>query len=154
MNIPLVRLGLQRVLVRFVVPGQPAGKARARFHSKPTKKGKFAYTPKKTKKEQEAVEIMARRAMAHARRQPVTGPIAVSIQAGYRIPPSWPKKRRELALDQLIYPTVKPDIDNIEKLVLDALKGVAWSDDVCVVDIHTVKFYSPDPHVMIEVREP
>lgn len=37
--------------------------------------------------------------------------------------------------------TVKPDRDNCEKLLLDALKGVAWEDDCQVCDGSPQKFY-------------
>lgn len=36
----------------------------------------------------------------------------------------------------------KPDVDNLEKGVLDALKGVAWHDDSYVVKTTTEKFYT------------
>ena len=35
--------------------------------------------------------------------------------------------------------TVKPDLDNVCKLVLDALNGVAWADDAQVVSIYANK---------------
>ena len=35
--------------------------------------------------------------------------------------------------------TVKPDLDNVCKLVLDALNGVAWADDAQVVSIFANK---------------
>ena len=35
--------------------------------------------------------------------------------------------------------TQKPDADNVAKLVLDALNGVAWEDDQQVNDLHIVK---------------
>nr|DAJ52248.1 MAG TPA: Endodeoxyribonuclease RusA [Caudoviricetes sp.] len=35
--------------------------------------------------------------------------------------------------------TYKPDADNVAKLVMDALTGVAWADDSQVVDLHVRK---------------
>lgn len=35
--------------------------------------------------------------------------------------------------------TYKPDADNVGKLVMDALVGVAWADDSQVVDLHVRK---------------
>ena len=32
-------------------------------------------------------------------------------------------------LEHRIRPTVKPDLDNVAKLIYDALNGVAWYDD-------------------------
>lgn len=35
--------------------------------------------------------------------------------------------------------TLKPDIDNVVKLVMDGLNGAAWVDDSQVIDIHACK---------------
>lgn len=37
-------------------------------------------------------------------------------------------------LEHRIRPTVKPDLDNVAKLIYDALNGVAWYDDNAIVD--------------------
>jgi Holliday junction resolvase RusA-like endonuclease len=53
--------------------------------------------------------------------------------------------------------TKKPDIDNLEKSVLDALtKAGAWKDDSCVASIHSVKRYArfgekPGVHIALEI---
>lgn len=38
----------------------------------------------------------------------------------------------------------KPDIDNIQKAVLDGLNGVAYDDDSQVVDVHCRKVYTDE----------
>jgi crossover junction endodeoxyribonuclease RusA len=40
------------------------------------------------------------------------------------------------------YPTGKPDRDNLDKLVLDALTGAAFADDAAVVDGRIAKRYA------------
>ncbi len=49
-------------------------------------------------------------------------------------------------------PCVKPDLDNLVKLVLDALNGVAWTDDSQVVELHTSKVYG-QPGIILEIEE-
>lgn len=45
------------------------------------------------------------------------------------------------------------DLDNLSKAILDALNGVAWKDDSCVMDLHLRKTASSDnPGVSIEIR--
>ena len=49
----------------------------------------------------------------------------------------------------------KPDVDNLAKAVLDALKGAAWNDDTQVVDLRAVKVYcrvGENPTTRILVR--
>jgi Holliday junction resolvase RusA-like endonuclease len=48
----------------------------------------------------------------------------------------------------------KPDIDNIEKIVLDALNGVAYADDANVVSVRAIKGrYESTPRLIVRVRE-
>ncbi len=52
-----------------------------------------------------------------------------------------------------MYPTVKPDLDNYVKAVMDALKGV-WGDDCQVIRIRTSKQYSVNgAGALIQIQE-
>ncbi|WP_050670494.1 RusA family crossover junction endodeoxyribonuclease [Luteipulveratus halotolerans] len=42
-------------------------------------------------------------------------------------------------------PAVKPDVDKLERAILDALTGVVYVDDGRVVDTHVSKIYAPEP---------
>ena len=59
------------------------------------------------------------------------------------------KKQKALMLDGLIRPTVKPDLDNFAKLVLDSLNGYAYHDDAQVVVFKEpfCKFYAEKPFI-------
>ena len=76
----------------------------------------------------------------------------VDIVAYYPIPQRYTKAERADALTGTTQPTAKPDIDNVAKIVLDALNGVAWTDDKCVVDLHVAKYYAAAPGVQITIR--
>ena len=41
-------------------------------------------------------------------------------------------------------PTKKPDADNIGKVVLDALNGIAYEDDKQVIELRVSKQYSEE----------
>lgn len=43
----------------------------------------------------------------------------------------------------------KPDVDNLAKLVMDALNGVVLEDDRYIVDLHCVSLYWSRPGVYI-----
>jgi len=51
-----------------------------------------------------------------------------------------------------IYHTKKPDIDNLSKLVMDALTGVIWTDDSIVCKGFTEKVYARKPRVEVKIK--
>ena len=116
-----------------IVQGTPCGKGRPRF----TKTG-HTYTPGKTADYENKIASEAKWRMLGL--EPIRLPVAIEINAFFEIPASWSKKRTAEALDM---PHVsKPDMDNIVKLVLDALNGIVYRDDSQVYSITASKFYS------------
>ena len=87
------------------------------------------------------------------------GCIAFSLKAFYPVPKQKDKKyvnrqQRELMLENKLLPDQKPDGDNIEKIILDALTGVAYEDDKQVVCcMGWSKRYSKDPGVLVTIEE-
>lgn len=78
------------------------------------------------------------------------GPVEVEIHTYRKIPKSRPKK---VVRERDVF---KPDFDNIEKGVLDALNGVAFTDDRFVVMARTVKHdrtRRKDELLVVTVRE-
>lgn len=131
------------MIYSFVVPGKPQGKARPRFDSR----RKVTYTPQKTKDYEELVRssfIMSCKGGA-----PLEGALRARIIAFFSIPKSATKSVQKAMVDGEIYPTLKPDLDNIIKSVLDALNGYAYKDDAAIVDVSAVKMYSNFPKVLV-----
>lgn len=58
-----------------------------------------------------------------------------------------------LKLSAPIKHTKKPDIDNLRKLVMDALTGVFWQDDSLVCQGTTIKQYSDRPRTIIKIKK-
>ena len=56
-------------------------------------------------------------------------------------------------LNNEIYPTTKPDTDNIAKSILDSLNGIAYLDDKQVVDLRVRKQYAEVPGVSVWISE-
>ncbi len=50
-------------------------------------------------------------------------------------------------------PAVKPDLDKLTRLVLDALTGIVWRDDGQVCSLTAHKQYADAPGVMVTVEE-
>lgn len=104
--------------VRFTVPGAPKGKARARtVRSK--KGGTFSYTPEGTMLYENLIKCCYRQESNNIIFNDGQ-PLKVTIIAYYPIVKSTSKKKKQQMLDDLMFPTKKPDIDNIAKSILDA----------------------------------
>ena len=63
------------------------------------------------------------------------------------------KSNREKVYHGKLRPTKKPDLDNIAKIVLDSLNGLAYKDDSQVVSLRIDKFYAEKPLVKVELYE-
>lgn len=117
------------LVASFTVEGEPVSKSRARF----TKRGSktFAYTPEKTKAGEERV--------AWTYRSSVKG-VPTDPEVAYRVEAHFFNGTRQ-----------RRDIDNMVKLILDGLNGVAWIDDNQVTQIEARKSYVAKADARTEV---
>ena len=129
----------------FNIPGKVQAKQRPRFN------GKYAYTPDRTANYENWVKICYLE--KYRNEKPLVAPLRIKIIAFYEIPKSTSKKRRQQMLDNKIYPTVKPDTDNIAKSILDSLNGVAYLDDKQVVSLTVEKKYEEEASVSVWISE-
>ncbi len=123
------------------------GKARPRMN---TYTGK-PYTPTKTKN----YEYLVRQSFAfkYPHFKPIEGPVEIKIIACFEIPKSTSKKMHEEMIQGRVTPTKKPDIDNISKIILDALNKFAYKDDTQIVYMTVIKKYAETPKVLVEIKE-
>lgn len=129
--------------MKFVIMGEVTGKARPRV----TKWG--VYNTEKTVLYENLVKL----SYQQQSRWYSENALEVVINAFYSIPKSVSKKNRELMLRGNLRPCKKPDIDNVVKIILDALNGIAYKDDTQVVDLYVRKKYSDQPRVEIVISE-
>lgn len=114
----------------FFVEGKPTGKGRHRVATRGDKA--IQYTPKET----EYAESEVLRHWEDAGRVKLDGPIKLVVNILHKRPNGhW--KRDGLSKEGLRHPipTTKPDLDNVVKLVMDALNEHGWNDDKQVVDV-------------------
>lgn len=118
-----------KVVARFTVEGEPKSKARPRFSSRGGKV--HAYTPQATKNAEQMVAWKFREAARgwEAPKDQTFG-VAAKFFNGTR-------QRR--------------DVDNMIKLVCDALNGVAWDDDNQVNEVSGRKVHDPNGDPRTEV---
>lgn len=87
---------------------------------------------------------------AHGDKPKMEGPIEIQITAYFPIPKAKQTiKWMERMLRGTFLPLVKPDVDNISKLILDALNLYAYDDDKQVTDLHIQKRYGVIPRVEV-----
>jgi Holliday junction resolvase RusA-like endonuclease len=117
----------------------PKGKGRHR-----TTKGGHSYPDPKTVKSEQLIQLYVGQEWRLAL---LDEPLQVHIVSYFERPKSKPKR--------FVYPTGKPDWDNIGKLVCDALNGILWRDDSVIVDGSCCKRYCdiehPSPGISIVV---
>ena len=95
--------------------------------------------------------MLATQAMKETGFEMIDGPCAVLINAFFEVPKSKSKRFREAALKGAERPTKKPDADNIVKAIQDALNGLTYKDDACIVELACNKYYGEIPQVEVFV---
>lgn len=134
--------------VKLVIPGDPQGKGRPRY-SKATRR---MYTPAETVAYEKLIQALYYQAYS-CEAFPKGEPLEMLITAFCPAPQSDSLKIRAMKLCGKIGATVKPDWDNIGKIVSDALNKVAYYDDNQIVDARVRKFYSDRPRVEITIMK-
>jgi Holliday junction resolvase RusA-like endonuclease len=84
---------------------------------------------------------------------PLQGPLDCSITFVLPRPQSMVWKTRDMPRARH---AKKPDRDNLDKAVMDALKGIAWIDDAQVCDGRIQKWIAAgdeQPHAVITIRQ-
>ena len=132
--------------LRFEVPGEPRGKGRPRFN----RNTGSAYTDSETRAYEDKIVAYYRKSFKGFR-WPDSTFISVVVTAHYPIPKRATKAAVAAMQAKTLLPSRKPDIDNVLKVVLDALNGVAYKDDSRVVSVAAKKVYSFEPKLEIEM---
>ena len=131
--------------IDVVIP--PVGKGRPRF----TRSG-HTYTPKKTKDAEREIADMWKAGYPNVRFEKGV-PLMLCVKACFPIPPSWGKQKVIAAMKGELWPTKRPDGDNVLKLVADALNGVAYEDDSQIVYMTIKKEYASRGFLRIRIEE-
>ena len=119
----------------------PIPKGRPRFY------GGHAVTPEKTRK----YEKLIRDSWEHGI---VEGEyLTIAMVFTMPIPQSYSKKKRLMLLSSKFNYTSKPDTDNIAKIVLDSLNGLAFKDDAQITRLEVIKSYGEQAKVIVELEE-
>ena len=124
----------------FKIEGKIKSKDRPRFNYWT----KNVYTPNNTKNYEKKI----RNKIKGTR---LNGAISIELECHFCLPKSTSKKKRAELLGK---PCLKiPDIDNIEKIYLDAFNKVLYDDDKQVYKISAVKVWDNEEYVIVSINE-
>lgn len=115
----------------FTVPGRPRAWKRTSGTAINPRTGKLMRL--NDPKAEAEKKVIAQLARLHWRGDPVCGPVALGVEAVFRIPQSWPKELKAEAMAGRVPVVADPDLDRLVNLVMDALTGIAYWDDNQVV---------------------
>ena len=119
------------------IPGKPQGKQRPR-------KGRYGniYTPNETVLYERLVKMCFEQAKP-SNFKPYEGAVVVEIAAFFF-------KAKSNKMKHCI---LKPDVDNITKIILDGLNGTAYNDDKQVQALVVRKFWGVPDKVIVSIEE-
>lgn len=79
-------------------------------------------------------------------------PFKAKITAIFKPADSLSKKKKEELIRKVDY-THKPDADNVAKIILDSLNGLAYKDDSQVTALLVFKDYGEENKIIVELEE-
>lgn len=129
--------------IKFKLETEPVAKSRPRLGDN------RVYTPSKTRRFENTVAVEYQKRFSGIT---FKGPVKLTVFLGYEPPKSLSKKKRQQLIGKLR--DKKPDIDNLEKSIMDGLqKGGAYKDDGQVAIAYSVKYYAESYSIVIELEE-
>ena len=131
----------------LTVPGEPMGKQRPRRASNI----RGTYTPQKTLNYETLIKELF--IIKYPDFKPIEGAVEISIGIYLTIPKSKSKKKQEEMAMDTIKALKNPDVDNVLKIVMDALEGLAYRNDNQVVTAHPTKRWSNTPRIDIKIQD-
>jgi len=134
-------------VLTFEIPGDVQAQQRPKFSR--FGKGVSVRDPKESKDYKSFVRLVASQVAPETL---ITEEIRLSIDVYRKIPKSYSKKKHQQAVDGVLRPTTKPDIDNLAKGIKDGLSKVIWHDDSQVTELVARKWYSDNPRAEVTIE--
>lgn len=116
-------------------------KGRPRFRMLPGRNYPMVYTDTVTATYETAIKMLTK-SQLNKYFVPFDGAISVSINIEITRPKSVTRD----------YPSVKPDLDNYAKAILDSLNGIIWHDDAQICSLQITKSYNLKPTITVEIE--
>ena len=123
----------------YIIPGKPIALKRPRFGAK------RVYDPQKNQKIEDGWILKSQH-----KGEPFHGKLHLDVTFYFKIPKARTKKLQKQIND---YCHFRPDIDNLQKYVLDAGNGIIWLDDALISSVYCRKLYGEEEKTVIKVKE-
>lgn len=127
----------------FSIPLKPKAKDRPRH------RGNVSYTPKATRDYEEQVRYYYDRDVGNP---PTDKPVMLTLCFNFAQPKGGSVRNKRTVIGTCPYSS-RPDLDNVEKAIQDALNGVAFKDDSQIVAKVSLKRYWFDSSITIIIEE-
>lgn len=88
---------------------------------------------------------------ANNRAFPLNMPISMEMVVYIEYPKRLSKKKQKMFECGEVSPTRRPDVDNYAKLVMDAMQGLAYSDDSHICRLVVTKEYAAEPSTVVRI---
>lgn len=150
---------MKKIILEFSFPGKPESYARERKG-----RGKHFYNPKN--EEMQKLKVFCAKATPKEKRKLLLelfkdkeSEFSVELELKFflPIPKNDSKTIKENKISGKIRPTIRPDLDNYVKFVMDSMHDVLYDDDKRVVKVTSEKIFSEEPRseirAIIEIRE-
>ena len=145
--------------MKIVIPGSPVPKHRPRYFIKRGKvhcydnqtKAKDSFKKEMIYALQNLFDSDDKKDVMKASELNSNDAFTVNIVFYMPIPKSWTKYQKLMAVMGVEMPNKKPDLDNLEKFVLDCANGILFHDDAMVICLSSEKIYSKNPRTILEI---
>jgi Holliday junction resolvase RusA-like endonuclease len=85
------------------------------------------------------------------REEPLTQPVSLDLTFFMPVPESTSAIKKRQMLNGVCYHMKRPDLDNLQKFILDCLSSIVLHDDAQIVEIRARKIYSTKPGTLVRI---
>jgi len=136
--------------MKFTFFGKPFAKQSTKF----TRSG-LTYTPAKIKTAENNIRVQAIQQLPKGF-IPFQGQVFITKCHFIFAPPKSMRKKdlKRIEAGKIVYKETKPDVDNMQKILLDSLNSIVFVDDSRIVAMDNVKkYYGFTPRIELEIQE-
>lgn len=141
--------------MKLIIQGEPKPKQSARFRNVKGKSGKkdfiMSYQSKEVIDNASNISkvVLSQLPLNYV---PYDEPIGVRMKFVFAALKSWNKSTKTLfESGEVIYKVSKPDVDNLQKSVFDAMNKIVYTDDSRIAKVEVEKIYGKEPRIELEI---